>query len=195
MIKGSRVRSVVHNSPSTVAVARRPVSGRIRRILVTVSGGPMSETTLLSAHEVAQALDTELAVLHVRSDIPIPVSEKKTPEAPEPASATRHGSGSEVPPDPAHRVPEISELLAALPLKGGKKPELRLRTGMVVRGILEECREGHYDLLILGQHLAVKEAGGPLSENIAEILALECPIPVIVVRPRRWAEGARVRPE
>ena len=55
VFRGSRVKAVMHNSPSTVMVARKPVSDRIRRILVTVSGGPMSETTLLSALEVRES--------------------------------------------------------------------------------------------------------------------------------------------
>ena len=175
MLKGSRVKSVVHNSPSTVAVARRPVHEKISRILVTVSGGPMSETTLLSAHEVAEALECELTVLHVSSSIPIPSTESVAPV------------------ELDDRVPEVANFVDSLPWKGAR-PELRIRTGMVVPGILDECRRGHYDLLILGQHLAVKEAGGPLSENIADLLAVECPIPVLVVRPRRWATG-KVRPE
>jgi nucleotide-binding universal stress UspA family protein len=56
---------------------------------------------------------------------------------------------------------------------------------MVVHEILEECHEGQFDLLVLGQHLAEADAGGPLTENIAEILAMECPIPLVIVRPRR----------
>ncbi len=175
ILKGSRVKSVVHNSPSTVAVARRPVHEKISRILVTVSGGPMSETTLLSAHEVTEALESELTVLHVSSGIPIPSTENSAPT------------------ELDDRVPEVAEFVENLPWKG-ERPELRIRTGMVVPGILDECRRGHYDLLILGQHLAIKEAGGPLSENIADLLAVECPIPVLVVRPRRWATG-KVRPE
>ena len=70
------------------------------------------------------------------------------------------------------------------------EPRMRVREGMVVNEILHECEDGGYDLLILGQHLVDMDAGGAFSENIAEVLALECPIPVLVVRPRRWAEGA-----
>jgi nucleotide-binding universal stress UspA family protein len=171
LIKGSRVKSVVHNAPSTVMVARRPVSDHIHRILVTVSGGPFSETTLLSAQEIARSLQAELTLLHVTSGIAIPYG----------------------PPEPSREGPEahperIERLLASLE-NGGSRPRVRLRQGMVVHEILAECEEGHFDLLILGQHLADKEAGGQLSENIAELLAVECPIPVLIVRPRRWAAG------
>lgn len=172
MLKGSRVKTVVHNSPSTVAVARKPVHESISRILVTISGGPMSETTLLSACEVAGALNSELTVLHVTSSIPIPHAERVEAGADE-------------------STPEVGRLVDDLPPTAGRKPELRLRTGMVVPGILDECRRGHYDLLILGQHLAVREAGSDLSQNIADLLAVECPIPVLIVRPRRWAAGSR----
>ncbi len=166
-IKGSRVKAVVHNAPSTVMVARKPVSDHIRSILVTVSGGPMSETTALSALEIAQALHAQLTLLHVTSSVSIPFGE--------------------APPTPAPRnLSSIRDLLAS----GGMEPRLRVRDGMVVNEILHECETGGYDLLILGQHLVDMDAGGPFSENIAEVLAVECPIPVLVVRPRRWAEGA-----
>lgn len=178
MFKGSRVRTVVHNSPSTVMVARQPVSDSIRHVLVSVSGGPMSQTTLLSAHEVVQALDSELTVLHVKSSVVLPNSAPA--EKPEKREA---------------EVPEIPKLLAQLPWHEGKEPKLEIREGMVVREILEECQRGHYDLLILGQHLATKDSGGPLSQNLAELLAMESPIPVLIVRPRRWATGVKLREE
>ena len=169
MLRGSRVKAVVHNSPSTVMVARKPVSEHIQRILVTVSGGPFSETTLMSAQEIAKAVNAELFVLHVTSTVSLPYGEVKheRPESP-----------------PA--APQLKELQGTL-ARLGLESQTQCREGMVVREILAECHEGHYDLLILGQHLADKATGGPLSENIAEILAMESPIPVLVVRPRRWA--------
>lgn len=166
-IKGSRVKAVVHNAPSTVMVARKPVSDHIRSILVTVSGGPMSETTALSALEIAQALHAQLTLLHVTSTVSIPFGESS-------------------PTPPPLGVSHFRDLF----VKGGVEPRMRSREGMVINEILQECETGGYDLLILGQHFVDLEAGGPLSENIAEVLVVECPIPVLVVRPRRWAEGA-----
>ena len=164
MIKGSRVKAVVHNAPSTVMVARKPVSDHIRRILVAVSGGPISETTVLSAQEVAKALQSKVTLLHVKSGVPIPFGEA----APEPVD------------------PSVSALLDML-ARSGIEAQLKVREGMVVHEIIAECEEGHYDLAILGQHLARREAGGIFSENLAEDIALECPIPVLVVRPRSQA--------
>jgi len=171
-IKGSRVKDVVHNAPSTVMVARKPVSDHIRSILVTVSGGPMSETTALSALEIAQALHAQLTLLHVTSSVNIPFG--NTPEAPAPRNLSN-----------------IQELLTA----GGVEPRMRVRDGMVVNEILHECETGGYDLLILGQHLVDMDAGGVYSENIAEVLAVECSIPVLVVRPRRWADRQAAQAE
>lgn len=168
MIKGSRVRAVVHEAPSTVLVARQPVSERLRSILVTVSGGPMSETTALAALEVAQAFGAQITLLHVSSSISLGVSEAER----DPAIA---------------RIEEIRQLLQ----RGGVEPRMRSREGMVVNEIFNECRDGGYDLLILGQHLVNREAGSDLSENLAEDLALHCPIPVLVVRPRRWADEGK----
>lgn len=162
MIKGSRVKAVVHNAPSTVMVARKPVSDHIRRILVAVGGGPISETTVLSAQEIAKALQSKVTVLHVKSGVPIPFGQA----APEPVDAN---------------VSALLDLLA----RAGIDAQLKVREGMVVHEIIAECEEGHYDLAVLGQHLARREAGGILSENLAEDIALECPIPVLVVRPRK----------
>lgn len=167
LVKGSRVKAVVHNAPSTVMVARKPVSEHIHRILVTVSSGPMSETTVLSAQEVAQALQAELTVLHVQSGVSIPFK------------------GAELPPGQT-AISSLKDLL----VRAGIKEELRVREGLVVNEIIAECNQGGFDLLILGQHLMDREAGEPLSENLAETLALECPIPVLVVRPRLLGANA-----
>ena len=168
MLRGSRVKKLVHDSPSTVLVARKPVSEHIRRILVTVSGGPFSETTLLSALEISGAMGAELRVLHVSSSVAIPHTDIDPTE--KTSLAKRVGE-------------DLSEVLDKLKLA----ESLRMRDGMVVNEIIAECEEGHYDLLVLGQHLAIKATGGPLSEDIAETLAVRSPIPVVVVRPRRWA--------
>jgi nucleotide-binding universal stress UspA family protein len=168
MIKGSRVRAVVHDAPSTVLVARQPVSDHVRSILVTVSGGPMSETTALAALEIAHAFHAQITLLHVSSSISLGFGDAER--------------------DPERaRIEAIRDLLA----RGGVEPRMRSREGMVVNEIFNECRDGGYDLLILGQHLANRETGSDLSENIAEDLALHCPIPVLVVRPRRWADEQR----
>ena len=172
MFHGSRVRSVVHDAPSTVMVAHKPVSEHIRRILVTVSGGPMTETLIRGSEEVAKGLDAEMSVLHVSSSVPLPFGEVRS-EAP-----------------PTNRpLKEVLNKLAEADIT----PRFLERDGMVVREILSECHEGHYDLLILGQHLADREMGGPLSQNLAEILALESPIPVLIIRPRRWATAESER--
>ena len=165
MLRGSRVKAVVHKAPSTVMVARKPVSDHIRSVLVTVSGGPMSETTALCALEIAEALQAQLTLLHVTSSVSLP-----------------YGGADRKP-----GVQDISGIQRVLS-QGGSEPRVRSRNGMVVSEILHECKDGGYDLLILGQHLMDRKAGGPLSENLSEVLACECQIPVLVVRPRRWAE-------
>jgi nucleotide-binding universal stress UspA family protein len=167
MIKGSRVRAVVHNAPSTVMVARKPVSDHIRRILVAVGGGPISETTVLGAQEVAKALQSRVTLLHVRSGVPIPFGHA----APEPADAN------------------VSVLLDPL-ARAGIEAQVKVRAGMVVHEIIAECEEGHYDLVVLGQHIARRETGGIFSENLAEDIALECPIPVLIIRPRKQTANA-----
>jgi len=167
ILRGSRVKAVVHKAPSTVMVARKPVSDHIRSILVTVSGGPMSETTALCALEIAETLEAQLTLLHVTSSVSLP-----------------YGGGG---PEPG--VQDISEIRSVLS-QGRTEPRVRSRNGMVVHEILHECEDGGYDLLILGQHLMDRKAGGPFSENLSEVLACECQIPVLVVRPRRWAEEA-----
>lgn len=171
MIKGSRVKTVLQNAPSTIMVARKPVSGQIRRILATVRGGAFSETVLLCAQEIADAIRAEVTVLHVESDVSIPCTEPQR----------RATDAVETPP-----LPETTKDISATIARLGVRAEVRGRQGMVISEILAECHTGRYDLLILGQHLAEKETGGPLSENLAQILAMESPIPVLMIRPRRW---------
>ncbi len=173
LIKGSRVKTVVHNAPATVMVARRPVSEHIRRILVAVSGGPHSETTLLSAQEIAQILHADLTVIHVSSNVSLPFREKER-----------------VREEPGIDQQDLS-LIQRLVGKLGLQAKVLDRQGMVTHEIPAECQHGGYDLLILGQHLAETEAGQELAENLAEILVMESPIPVLVVRPRRWAAQIR----
>jgi nucleotide-binding universal stress UspA family protein len=167
MIKGSRVKAVVHNAPSTVMVARKPVSDHIRTILVAVGGGPISETTVLGAQEIAKALQSKVTVLHVKSGVPIPFGQA----APEPVDAN---------------LSTLLDLLA----RAGIDAQIKVRDGMVVHEIIAECEEGHYDLVILGQHIMRRETGGIFSENLTEDIALECPIPVLVVRPRKQTATA-----
>jgi nucleotide-binding universal stress UspA family protein len=169
MLRGSRVKAVVHKAPSTIMVARKPVSDHIRSVLVTVSGGPMSETTALCALEIAEALQAQLTLLHVTSSVSLP-----------------YGDAGREP-----GVQDISGILKAVSQEG-REPRVRSRNGMVINEVLHECEDGGYDLLILGQHLMDRKAGGPFSENLSEVLALECQIPVLVVRPRRWAEEAAI---
>ncbi|MBI4583407.1 MAG: universal stress protein [Planctomycetes bacterium] len=175
LIKGSRVKTVVHNAPSTVIVARQPVSEHIRRILVAVSGGPHSETTLLSSQEIASILQADLTVIHVSSNVILPFREEEQ---------VREELGVDQ---------QDLSLIQRLVGKLGLKARVLDRQGMVTHEIPAECQRGGYDLLILGQHLAETEAGQELAENLAEILVMETPIPVLVVRPRRWAAQIRGR--
>lgn len=185
MLHGSRVRTILEKAPSTVLVARKPVSEHIHRMLVTVRGGPFTETLILCAVELAETVRAEITVLHVRSDVSIAFSDAAG--FAESAVAVPAESGVSAPSGKAgaSELARIQEIVSRI----GLATEVRSREGLVVHEILSEAREGHYDLLVVGQHLAEEESGGPLAENLAQVLALECPIPVLMVRPRLWARG------
>jgi nucleotide-binding universal stress UspA family protein len=112
MIKGSRVKAVVHGAPATVMVARKPVSDHIRHVLVAVGGGPMSEPTVMSALEIAKALHASVTLLHVTSSVPIPYG-----EAPTPSSSV-----------------DFTRLMSLI-AREGIEAQLKLREGFVVRAI------------------------------------------------------------
>jgi nucleotide-binding universal stress UspA family protein len=131
----------------------------------------MSETTTLGAREIAEALGAEVTLLHVVSDVALPYGGESPGEMPE-------------------HIKKLVEILSA----GGVKLQVKVREGLVVSEILGECRQGGHDLLVLGQHLVDRSSGSALSENLAEMLALECPIPVIVVRPHRRGGRPEDRP-
>jgi hypothetical protein len=56
----------------------------------------------------------------------------------------------------------------------------------VVEEVIEEVEAGNYDLLVVGHHLAGDQAAD-LQQDLCERLILWCPIPVLVIQPRRVA--------
>ncbi len=172
LIQGSRIRSVVRHISSSVLVARRPAP-RIRRILAAISASAFGQTTVGAGLEIARALDAELTAIHVLSNIPIPAG----------------GPPAEGDP-PAGADPRTSQLLdkAREEFRAhGLEPRILLRDGMVVEEVIHEVDAGAYDLLIVGHHIP---QGVDLHQDLAERIIFWCPIPVLVVQPRKVKAGA-----
>ena len=171
LLQGSRVRSVVRHIPSSVLVARRP-SARIRRILAAVSASPFGQTTVGAGLEIAKALESDLTAIHVVSKVPLPAGEEPP------------GGGLEEAPDarPEGVLEKVREEFEA----AGRKPKIVIREGLVVEEVIQEVDAGNYDLLVVGHHIAA-HLQADLQQDLSERLILWCPIPVLVIQPRKVA--------
>lgn len=169
-IHGSRVRTVVRHIPSSVLVARRPAA-RIRRILAAVSASEFGQTTVGAGLEIARALGAELSAIHIVSSIPLPPVDGQDARRPEEELDARARAVLE-------RVRE--EFSAA-----GVEPRILIREGMVVEEVVHEVDAGAYDLLVVGHHIPMGEGQTDLQQDLAERMIFWCPIPVLVVQPRR----------
>jgi len=173
LLHGSRVRSVVRHIASSVLVARRP-SARIRRILAAISASPFGQTTVGAGLEVAKAIGAEISEIQVVSKIAIPAGE--------PLGEGRPAGG------PEDRPEELLDRVQEEFVAAGRKPQIVIRQGLVVEEVIEEVEAGNYDLLVVGHHLA-SDAAADLQQDLCERLILWCPVPVLVIQPRRVAAG------
>jgi len=171
LIHGSRIRTVVRKIPSSVLVARRPAP-RIRRILAAISASAFGQTTVGAGLEIARALGAELTAIHVLSNIPIPAG------GPPSQGDSKAGGDS--------RMAQLLEKAREEFRMHGLEPRILLRDGMVVEEVVHEVDAGAYDLLIVGHHIP---QGADLHQDLAERIILWCPIPVLVVQPRKVKAG------
>jgi len=73
--------------------------------------------------------------------------------------------------------------------EGPEEPKILVREGMVVEEVIHEVDAGAYDLLVLGHHITEH---GDLHQDLTERMIFWCPIPVLVVQPRKVGARAEV---
>jgi nucleotide-binding universal stress UspA family protein len=180
LLRGSRLSAVVRNVGSSILIAHAPARPP-QRILVCVGGGPHSTIDAEVAARVAKAFGAQVNILHILSQVPLVYSGIEDLRV-----NVKHFLASTA---PAARQLETAQ---AILQDQGVSHELRLREGIVVDQIMEEIRDGGYDLLVIGAH---ERGGGALLqfflEDLSEDLSQRSPISTLIVQgPESWRGGA-----
>ena len=171
-VLGSTAIHVVEHAPCSVIVAKGKI-GQVQRILLCDSGGLQPDVLTRFTVSLAERITGEesVTVLHVMSQIT---------------------AASGVPDDQlradAHQLIEVHapegewlERDLALLSAPQIRPNAKVRHGTVVYEILEEAREGDYDLVVVGAH---RDQGWQrwLLEDISHKVITLLDRPVLVVR-------------
>jgi amino acid transporter/nucleotide-binding universal stress UspA family protein len=161
-------KQILQEAHCDVAVLReRHYSGKIRRILVSAGGGPHARLGLRLAAQIAKRDDVEMTLLRVARP-----SEDLNIEA-EMRALNHLAEDALGEPDP--------QMHAKIVVREA-----------IVEGILEETREGHYDLLVIGasNEWAIKSL---LVGAIPDTIADRAPCSVLMVRRYEPAGISTVR--
>lgn len=177
----STTGTLARHVPAHLLIARN-VPDKLDRILICSGAEAPSAETVRLAGLLTAASDADISLLHVMSqvalhrDSPAEELEETAEEAID--QQTREG----------HHLQEAIELLR----REGVKTEIEpiLRHGLVVEQVLEEIREGDYDLMVLGSHQqpTMTRWMDVLLGDVAGELLSKSPISVLVIYPRAPAE-------
>jgi nucleotide-binding universal stress UspA family protein len=171
-LMGSTATRIVQYAPCSVLLVNDRRSD-LNKILVCTAGGDPGLRDVAMAGHVAQHAHAAVTVLHVMSQVPL--------------------SGEAYLPDLAANADDLiarhtregRHLEAALSNLRERAPELgrtaKVRHGFVVDEILAELREGDYDLLVVGAHVA-RGLNRWLLDDVTAHLIEESTTPVLVVR-------------
>jgi len=176
LVHGSRIRHMVHDTNTSVVVARQ-VPPAIRRILVGVGTAEHALIDVRVAVYLARAFQAELTVVHVASQVPLMFTGLEQ---------MRMELDSYLNSDlPGVRVLADARQIIA---EAGYEPRIHLREGLVRDELLDEARG--YDLVVIGAH-AGKGWMSLMLDDIADHMVHYCPAPTLVVRSELpWGDDA-----
>lgn len=169
---GSLAARVMERTSTSVLV----VKGRrrkLKRFLVCSAAGPTSERAVLFAGQLARAVGASITLIHVMSQLQVDEEADPTDLRSRADELIERRSREGV------HLNQMLDLLAA----EGTKARAVVRHGLVVDEIVAEAKEGQFDLVVLGAHIA-PGVSSLLADNLAEQILLAADLPVLVVR---WA--------
>ncbi len=146
---------------------------RIKRILITVGGGPTGKQILRWGGLIARAFDAQPVLFHVTGRVPGMF--KGLEAVDENLSRFIRSNTAE-----ARMFQLAAQSLRLISIE----PELKLAHGVAADEILFEARTGAYDLIVLGSSYAAQPAVRLFLENVTERLVSHAPCPTLVVRQR-----------
>jgi nucleotide-binding universal stress UspA family protein len=150
----------------------------VKKILAPVDLGPESRKVLGAAGEIAALLHSEVVAMHVVQPVPpLPMAQEVPPGSTASFNVPVYQSTLE------EQAEASLEDLTAAALPEPLPRALLVRTGRIAPSILEECRSGDYDLVVVGTGA---EQGGDLDNmlfgSIAQRVVENAPAPVLVLR-------------
>jgi nucleotide-binding universal stress UspA family protein len=167
LVHGSRIRHMVHDTNTSVLVARQAPPA-IRRILVGVGTAEHALIDVRVAVRLAHAFRAELTVVHVASQVPLTFTGLEQMRM-ELDSYLNSG------------LPGVRVLATARQIvtEAGLEPRIHLREGLVRDELLDEARG--YDLLVIGAH-AEQGWMSLMLDDIADHMVRHCPVSTLAVR-------------
>jgi nucleotide-binding universal stress UspA family protein len=173
---GSRVGSVIQQTPATMMIARGMADG-IRHIAVGISASPNNEYDVRLTSVLALAFGAKVTLVHVMSQVPLTYTGMRDPQARSAVDLFLNSS------DPA-----ASQLHGALRFMAerGIEAEIAVRDGLVADELRALCRDQHeagapVDLLVLGAHARSSVSGIDYYEDITVQVAQTVPVSVLIV--------------
>lgn len=173
---GSTAERIARHAPVPVLIVKG-AHDTMGRVLVCTAGKEPGLAAVECGGRIAHLLGAEVTVLHVMSQIAgrpvLPPDALEDLEAPAQVLMEHH-------------TPEGICLEQAMELLRGLEVPARplVRHGQVVEEILDEAREGAYDLLVIGAH-ATTGLMGLLLDDVAHQIISHADRPILVARPGR----------
>jgi nucleotide-binding universal stress UspA family protein len=169
-IMGGTATRIVQYARCSVLLVKGQRSA-LHRILVCTAGGEPGLRDVEVAGRLAAQTQAAVTVLHVMSQVALTEKDYK-PEL--------EASAGDLIARQTREGVHLAAALQALKL-WGVSGAARVRHGLVVDEIASETRDGDYDLLVIGAHLARGLARWLLDDVTAHVLE-ETQIPILVVR-------------
>jgi len=174
LIAGSRACSILKGTTTSVLVVKGKERENIDHILVGSAAGPESEETVRFAARLARALDASVALLHVMSQVALEENAK---------AADLEAEAEELMEREAREGVHLENMLEILHQEGVEVKAL-VRHGLIVDEIVNEAKDGHFDILAIGAH-TVPGVEGLLSSDLSERIMLSAERPILIVHQAR----------
>lgn len=169
-LRGPRANALAGRVTSSVLLMRgRPQ--QLQRALICTAGGEQVRADAALTARLLGPLKGHATILHVISQIPLLYA------SPHGSDQVLHAFFKSNPTVERHIRAAEASLKAA-----GVDVSVKLRVGAVVEEVIEEIREGGYDLLVIGAHLATSPLERLLLEDLSSDLLLASPVPILLVQ-------------
>jgi nucleotide-binding universal stress UspA family protein len=171
LIAGSRARSILKGTATSVLVVKGREREEIDDFLLCSAAGPASEDTVRFAAHLARALDASVTLLHVMSQVALEEHARV---------ADLEAKAEELMETDAREGVHLENMMEIL-LQEGVEAKVLVRHGLIVDEIIAESKQGHFDMLVIGAHTA-PGIEGLLSSDLAQLIMLSTNRPVLIVR-------------